>query len=108
MDAKGWGRKHVYKGKTPQRKAVRSVAGLPPSVPSNSASTRAEHDFLEHSVCDPEDSLYILHWKHSLCKILLTFIRGKYLGPMALKRNPTYLTSGIGKRKGFPVGWTKV
>lgn len=115
MDAKGWGRKHVYNGKTPERKAVSSVtprhrtlASLPSSVPSNSASARAAPDFLEHSVCNPKDSLYILHWKHSLCKILLTFVKGKCVGPMALKRNPTYLTSDIGKRKGFPVRWTKV
>lgn len=81
MDAKGWRRKHVYNEKPPQRKAVSSVtpshrtlAGLPRSVPSNSASARAPPDFLEHSVCNPEDCLYILLWKHFVCVILLTFI----------------------------------
>lgn len=87
MDAKEWGRKHVYNGKAAQRKTVSSVtprrhtlAGLPTSVPSNSANAKAAPDFLEHRVCNPEGTLYILHWRHFLFVILLIFVKGKYVG----------------------------
>lgn len=108
MHAKAWGRKRVYNGKTEQRKAGSSA------IPRNRARlgsrlimclpTRPEPgqlDFPEY-ICNPKDSLDILNWKQFLCKILFTYVKKKYLGPMALKRNLTYLTSGTGKRKGFP------
>lgn len=95
MDTKMQGRKHasytecvwyterVSSGFSDHHTLEREHRPFPFRVPLNADGTKAAHDFLA-LVCNPKVKLHILNWIQLLCRILVTHVKEKSLGPLWL------------------------